>query len=133
MKIAVMICRVLLGFGFIVFGLNIMHPFLPQPPPEPGSLPAQFMAVMFPTHYITVVGFFQALGGVLVLLGRTAPLGLVILAPILVNILLFHVCLMGGAGILPGLVFSLFEIVLLFAYRSHFQPLLSTSARPNIG
>ncbi len=130
MKIATLTVRVLLGLGFMVFGLNIMHPFLPQPPPVPGSLPAQYMAVMFPTGYMTVVGFFQFLGGALVLFGGTAPLGLVILAPILVNVLLFHICLMSGEGIAPGLVFSILEIFLIYAYRNHFRPLLSTTAKP---
>ncbi|MBC7465626.1 MAG: hypothetical protein H7256_06495 [Bdellovibrio sp.] len=49
MKIAAVIARVLLGLGFIVFGLNIIHPFLSQPPMQEGSLPAQFMAVMWLT------------------------------------------------------------------------------------
>ena len=131
MKIAVMICRVLLGLGFIVFGLNILHPFLPQPPFPPGSPVVQFMALMGPSHWMSVVGAFQVVGGLLVLNGGTAPLGLILLAPILVNILLFHICLMGGEGIAPGLVFSLLELFLLFSYRSYFNSLFTTHAQPS--
>jgi hypothetical protein len=32
MKTAIVISRFILGLGFVVFGLNILHPFLPQPP-----------------------------------------------------------------------------------------------------
>ncbi len=131
MKIAVMVSRVLVGVGFLIFGLNILFPFLPQPPPPEGSLVAQFLTVMGPTHWMAVVGVFQAVGGLLVLTGRMAPLGLALLAPVLVNILVFHICLMNGAGILPGAVFSVLELFLLYSYRSYFLPLLTTQARPN--
>ena len=130
MKIAIVVCRTLLGLGFIVFGLNILFPFMTPPPPPAGSLPAQFMGVMGPTHWMMLVGLAQLIGGALVIAGRTAPLGLAILAPVLVNILAFHVFLMDGAGILPGLVFSALEIFLIYAYRNHFGPLFTTKAHP---
>jgi len=130
MKIAVVISRTLLGLGFIIFGLNIIHPFMPTPPPPAGSLTAQFLGVMGPSHWMTLIGVFQLLGGLLVITGRTTPLGLVFLGPILVNILSFHVFIEGGEGIAPGLVFSLLEIFLVYAYRSHFRALFTTSASP---
>jgi hypothetical protein len=49
MKAVTLISRILLGAGFIIFGLNILHPFLASPPPPEGSLAAQFVAVMIPT------------------------------------------------------------------------------------
>jgi putative oxidoreductase len=130
MKIAVLVCRVLLGLGFMVFGLNILFPFMPQPPPVEGSLTAQFMTVMGPTHWMALVGAFQFVGGLLVILGRTAPLGLALLAPVLVNILAFHIFIQNGEGIAPGLVFSAIEIFLIYAYRGHFMPLFSNKAAP---
>jgi putative oxidoreductase len=130
MKVAIIISRVLLGLGFIVFGLNIMFPFMPAPPPQEGSLTAQFIGVMMPTHWMMLVGALQFLGGLLVIYGRTAPLGLIILGPILVNIVAFHAFLQGGEGIVPGLVFSALEIFLIYAYWSYFQPLFTTKAAP---
>ena len=131
MKIAVLIARILTGLGFTVFGLNILFPFLPQPPFPEGSLEAQFMAVTGPTHWMAVVGVFQLLGGLLVLSGRAAPLGLAFLAPVLVNIISFHVLLQNGAGLVPGLVFSALELFLIYAYRSHFAGLFDFKAKPN--
>lgn len=130
MKIAVIVSRILLGLGFTIFGLNILHPFMPQPPPPEGSLTAQFMTIMVPTHWMAIAGFFQLAGGLLVLVGRTAPLGLVFLGPVLVNILAFHICIEGGQGIAPGLVFSALEIFLIYAYRSHFRALFTVNASP---
>jgi hypothetical protein len=36
MKIPVLICRILLGMMFVIFGANILHPFLPMTPHLPG-------------------------------------------------------------------------------------------------
>lgn len=129
MKIAVTVVRFVLGLGFVVFGANILHPFIPQPP-LPEGLPTQFMAVMGPTHWMALVGLFQVAGGALLLLGRTAPIGLTLLGPVLVNILAFHTLLMGGAGIAPGLVFSVLELFLIYSYRSYFAPIMTINAVP---
>ena len=130
MKTAIVISRFILGLGFVVFGLNILHPFLPQPPIPDGSLPARFMGVMGPSHWMALAGLFQVFGGVFVLLGRTAPIGLTLLGPVLVNILAFHLLLMGGAGIAPGLVLSVLELFLIYTYRSYFAPIFTINAVP---
>ncbi|RYZ80223.1 MAG: DoxX family protein [Proteobacteria bacterium] len=129
MKIAVIIIRVLLGLGFVIFGANILFPFLPQPPPVEGTPVAQFMAVVGPSGWMKLIGFFQLLGGLLVLSGRMAPLGLTILAGILINILAFHLFLDNGANLAPGLVFSAFEIFLIYAYRNYFAGIFTTNAK----
>src|SRR5258706_6157900 len=77
MKIATVISRVLLGLGFVIFGLNILHPFLNAPPPPEGSLAAQFMVVMVPSHWMALAGIVQLVCGLLVLAGPTTPFGLV--------------------------------------------------------
>lgn len=132
MKIAIVVCRVLLGLGFTVFGANILHPFLPMPPIPPDSPMGRFMAVMVPSHWMDVVGLFQLAGGLLVLSGRAAPIGLTLLGPVLVNILAFHVCIMRGEGIGPGLVFSALEIFLIYGYRGYFRQLFTLRAAPTI-
>jgi putative oxidoreductase len=131
MKIAVVITRTLMGLGFVVFGANIIHPFLPQPPVPAGSPTAQFMAVMGPTHWMALVGWVQLVGGLLLLYGGTAPLGLVMLGPVLVNILAFHICMQGGKGVVPGAAFSVIEIFLVYAYRRYFSSLFTVNASPN--
>src|SRR5690242_5817191 len=100
MKIAVLIARILLGLIFVFFGLNAFLHYLPAQLP-PGTA-GQFLGAMFVSHYVHVVSAFQVIGGVLMLIGRYIPLGLCILAAILVNILTFHIT-MAPAGILPGI------------------------------
>jgi putative oxidoreductase len=130
MKYLALICRILLGLMFVVFGANGLHPFMPMPPMDPNSLPGKFMTVMGPTGWMHHVAFFEVLGGLLVLIGGTAPLGLVILGPILVNILIFHILLMGGQGIAPGAVATVLEIVLIYAYRANFAGIFTVKAKP---
>jgi putative oxidoreductase len=129
MKIAAIICRILLGLMFVVFGANILHSFIPMPPPPVGSSPAVFFGLFAPTGWIKVVGLFQLAGGLLVLIGRTAPLGLSFLAPVIVNILCFHL-LLGVPGIAPGLTAAILELVLIYAYRANFAGIFTTNASP---
>jgi uncharacterized membrane protein YphA (DoxX/SURF4 family) len=131
MKIATIIARILLGLAFTVFGANIIHPFMPMPPPVEGTPVAQFMAVMLPSGWMTLVGIFQLLGGLLVLSGRATPLGLAFLAPVLVNILAFHITLDHGNGLGGGIVFSVLEIYLIYAYRNNFRGIFTSKASPS--
>ncbi len=64
----------------------------------------------------------QILIGILLLIGYFVPLALLVLVPVSVNILLFHLFLSPPVG--PGLfVFSL-NAFLLWAYRAHYLSLL---------
>jgi uncharacterized membrane protein YphA (DoxX/SURF4 family) len=132
MKIFILICRILFGIMFITFGANILHPFMPMTSPPAGSPPAQFMEIMAPSGWMHRVGFFEVLGGLLVLIGGTAPLGLCILGPVIVNILIFHILLAGGEGITPGVVVALLEIILIYAYRANFAGIFTIKAKPSL-
>ncbi len=91
MKIAVLIARILLGLVFLIFGLNIYLTFIPTPPPS-GDVGA-ISGLMFAHHWFHFYGLLYLVAAVLLLVGRYVPVALVILGPILVNILLFHLTL----------------------------------------
>lgn len=123
MKYLVIAVRILLGAGFLFFGLNILLHFLKQPPMAGDA--GTFAVILAQHHWMNFVGVIQVIGGLLLLVNRFVPLGLTLLAPVLVNILLFHALLLGGTGIAGGLVFSLLELFLLFIYRRNFYPLFA--------
>lgn len=50
-----------------------------------------FMAAFWPTGYVKFVKIFKFVGGVLVMIPRLRNLGLLLLAPVIVNIIAFHV------------------------------------------
>ena len=122
MKILTIIVRSLLGLMFVVFGSNILHPFIPMPPPPEGPA-GDFTKAMFVSHYLYVVGALQLLGGALLLIGKFVPLGLSLLGPVIVNILLFHIFL-EPKGLPMALVVSALALFLLWSYRKAFAGLV---------
>ena len=118
MKLISNILAALLGLAFIAFGLLF---FFGPPPPSlpPGSPPAMFMGAMFPTHYLHFVKVLDILGGALVLVPKTRNLGLLVLGPIIVNILAFHVFLTKGSGLTdpPVVAIALLSAFVLFSER----------------
>lgn len=121
MKIAALIARILMGLVFVFFGANILHPFLPNPGPPPG-VAGQFAGALFASHYFYLIGAVQVIGGLLVLLNRYTVLGLILLGPVIVNILTFHL-LMDPKGIVPGLVVAVLWFILFARYRQYFSGL----------
>jgi len=119
MKIAALIARILLGVIFLVFGLNGFFHFIPQGAP-PTGLAGQFMDVLMASHYAAFVFLLQVLCGFLFLVGLYVPLALTLIAPVIVNILLFPV-LMNPAGILPGAVATLLWIIVFCRVRAAFS------------
>lgn len=125
MKIAALICRILLGLVFLVFGLNKLHAFMPATLPAGDA--GTWSLLMVSHHWLAVVGIFESVGGLLLLFGRFVPLGLTLLAPIIVNILLFSfLFLPAAAG--SGIVVAVLELFLIFAYRGYFAPLFTAKA-----
>jgi uncharacterized membrane protein YphA (DoxX/SURF4 family) len=118
MKIAIVIVRVLLGLMFVVFGSNGFLHFIKAE--MPGGQAGAFAGAMFMSGYFYAVAATQFLGGLFLLIGRYVAVGLVLLGPVLVNILLFHICLTHGAGIGMGVFSSLLEVFLIYAYRERF-------------
>jgi uncharacterized membrane protein YphA (DoxX/SURF4 family) len=121
MKIAALICRILLGLIFVVFGSNIFFHFLKMPPPQ-GQAGA-FMGAMFTSGYIYVVGALQVVGGLLLLIGRFVPLGLTLLGPVIVNILCFHTFL-EPSGLPLAIVVAILSLVVLAYHRQSFSGLV---------
>jgi hypothetical protein len=129
MKVAVLIARILLGLIFVFFGLNGLLHFLPSPP-IPG-VAGQFVGALFVSHYVLAVSALQVIGGLLMLMGRYIPLGLVILGPIIVNILLFHLT-MAPSSIGPGLLATVLWFIVFFGVRSAFAGIFVAKVEPTV-
>ena len=122
MKIAVLIARILLGLVFVIFGLNVYIMFMPAPQPQ-GDV-GTLSTLMFSHHWFHFYALLYLIAGVLLLIGRYVPVALVLLGPILVNILLFHLTL-APAGIGPGLFCALLEVFLIYAYWPAFRAIFT--------
>lgn len=119
-----------LGLLFFAFSAMFLLGLVPeQPPPPEGSPMALFMGAFAPTGYLTFVKVLEALGGLLVAFPRTRNLGLLVLGPILVNILAFHVFIAAGDGLFDPLLLSICGLAayLLWCERRAFAGLVSRS------
>jgi len=129
MKKAALVARILLGLIFLVFGLNGFLHFIPMPPP-PG-LAGQFMGALYLSHFLVLVMALQVLGGLLLLSGRFTALALLLLAPVIVNIFLFHAFLQ-PSGLPLAVVVVLLWICAAWGVRKAFAPVLRSNAQSEV-
>lgn len=122
MKYLLPAARALLGLMFLVFGLNGFLNFIPAPPPT--GLAGQFIGALFASKYLSVVFALEIVAGGLLLANRFVPLALAILAPILVNIVLFHAFL-APANFAPGAIAVALWAVVFRRERAAFCPLFA--------
>ena len=124
MKIAAIVCRILIGLAFTIAGIfGWVLTFGSGPPPVPG-LAGAFQNVIFQSHYVLFVDTVQLLTGLALLFNRFVPLALVISAAFFFNILAFHITMM-PIGIFPGLILTVCWFVVAFSERDRLAPLLS--------
>jgi len=127
MRIAAAIARYLAGAIFLVMGLNGFLNFIHFPPPT--GIAAQFMGALYVSHYLWVIFAFQVVGGALLLVNRYVPLAVAILAPVLVNIIVFHIT-MAPAGLPLALFVALLWAVIFIDVRPAFSGLFQARVQP---
>lgn len=119
---ALFAAQIVLGILFVVFGLNGFFNFIPQPPPPEGAM--GFLGGLASSGY-----FFPFLKGTEVLVGLAlvtgffAPLALVVLAPITLNILLFH-AILAPAGVGLAVVILVLHLAAAYRHKNVYAPLL---------
>lgn len=114
--------RLFLGLVFTIFGLNFFFHFIPQPP-TPARASA-FAGALFASGYLfQLLKTVEIASGLLLLTGRFVPLALALVAPIIVNILAFHLFLAPAGLPLPALLL-IAELYLAWSYRAVFAPML---------
>lgn len=118
--------QALLGLIFFVFGLNGFLNFIPQPElPEAAS--AYMGALAGTGYFLPVLKAVETLSGLLLLIRKFPALALVLLAPIVVQILLFHLFILPEPG---GLVVAVLVVVLeaylgFVVYKDRFKAVLA--------
>jgi putative oxidoreductase len=114
--------RILLALPMIIFGLNKFFWFAPVPPPA-GQSARDFLTTMFSSYLGSAVGATEVIGGLLLLFPRTAFVGLLLLAPIIFNIAVFHFAydfIGNGIWLLPTILY----VVVAYFYREKYQSLI---------
>ena len=130
LKMVQLVARIILGLIYFAFGgmgvlivLNIIHPTFPPMTP---AADAFFKGMMGSGYFFPLLKFTETTCGLLLLIGYAAPLALVVLAPITLNIILFHSFLTPGAGNLPlPLAMVVLQIIAMTGYFKYYRPLFS--------
>ena len=123
------IARFLMGLMFFVFGLNGFLNFIPAPKTMPEGAGAFFGALMKTGYMLPLISGTQVIVGALLLSNRFVPLALALIAPVIVNIVAFHVFLEPSGSVMAGVVLVL-ELYLAWAYRKAFLPMLAMRVKP---
>jgi len=122
MEIGIKITEKLLGLILVVFPLNAL--FIKAIKPSMPEKAAVFMKAMQETGYqLHFVQLTELFVGILLLTGYFVPLSLLILLPISINILLFHLFL-APPVVGPGVLIFLLNCFLLFVHRSNYIHLI---------
>jgi putative oxidoreductase len=123
MKITTIIIRTLMGLLLLFASIVVLFNLFPQP--ELTGKVKTFMDGVNATGYLmTLIKVTELLCGIAFVTGRFVPLAAVVLAPITINILLFHAFL-DRTG-LPVAIFLFFgNIFLGYAYRKNFASVLA--------
>ena len=85
------------------------------------------MGAFAPTDYLHFVKVLEVLGGLLVAIPKTRNLGLLVLGPIIVNILAFHVFITAGKDLFSPIliIICLLASCLLWVGRKAFAGLVN--------
>ena len=118
-----LLVRIVLGIILVVFGSNKFLHFLPLPPAT-GSA-AEFMNSLGATGYIfPFVGILEVFIGVMLLLKKWVAFVLILLAPISINILLFHLLLhIPGASV--AFLVVILNGILIYKRWKYYSPLFT--------
>lgn len=112
--------RSLLGFIFFASALA----FFMMPPPElpPGDMLTFMSGLMVTKYFFYLLKGTELICGALLLTNFYAPLALIILSPIVVNIFCVHI-FMEHSGIPTAIVIAILHLTLAYMYRDVYKPL----------
>ena len=110
----------LLGFIYLVFGLDYFLHFIPYQPMHTGKAAALKDGLMGTGYIYPMMKSIQIVGGVSLLVNRYAPFFAVVLFPISLNVLLFHTILV-PSGWLMGVFLIGPNLFLGYAYRAYYK------------
>jgi len=117
------IVRILLGIILIVFGANKIYTFIPLP--QPPAEAADFLKSLADTGYVlTVVAVLEIIIGIMLIFKLWVPFAILVLVPISLNILLFHLFL-DVPAIATALVVVALNGILLYKHKQKYKPLFT--------
>ena len=120
MKKLTTIFRVLLGFIYLVFGLDYFLHFIPYEPNHTGRVAAFKAGLKGVGYFYPMIKSIQIVGGISLLINQYAPFFAVVLFPISINVFLYHTILV-PSGWFMGVLLIVPNLFLGYAYRKYYS------------
>lgn len=120
------IAGILLGLCFVAASVPVLLHLVPIPKMPEGTPIAHFMAAFGPTGYMTFVKVCELAGAILVAIPKTRNLGLLVLGPIIINIIVFHLCVGSAKSLIDPMLDAIIvlSLYLLWVGRKQFAGLI---------
>lgn len=117
------IVRVVLAVLLLVFGFNKFYTIIPLP--ELPEAAAGFMgSLKTSTYMLQVIGSLEIIIGLMLLAKKWIAFALILLAPVTLNILLFHLFL-DLSGLFIALIMVTLNTILIYKHWPQYKPLFN--------
>ena len=120
MKIATIVSQIILGFIYLVFGLDYFLHFIPYQPNHTGRVAAFKAGLLGVGYFYPMLKSIQIISGISLLVNQYAPFFAVVVFPISLNVFLYHTILV-PSGWLMGVLLYVPNLFLGYAYRKYYN------------
>jgi putative oxidoreductase len=117
-----MILRILLGLVLVIFGANKFYPFMSMD--MQGGAKDFMMAMMATGYMIKFLAITEIVVGLLLITKKWVPFALIVLAPLSLHMVLFHLALAPSA-IGPAAIVALINILLIYDNWENYKGLFN--------
>ena len=123
-KWSILICRYILGGIFLFNGINMFAQFMPLPNPQQPDIAQRFLNLLGEAGYFyPILGITKILTAAALLTNLFLPLMLVVMFPVTLNGILFHLRM--DAQMAPvAIVVGLMQVYLMYVNKSRYVPML---------
>lgn len=118
MRVIAVTAPILIGITLLWLGLEGLLHFLANVPLR--CIAQQSITTIFLSRYVALLFGIELLGSLLLLVGRWKVVALVLLGPIALNVVFFHL-LMGSGSIVFAVVLALLESLAIWTCRRLFR------------
>ncbi len=118
------VLSVLLGLMILNSGLNKLFNYLPVPPDLPEAVVKDNAAMMEIQWLMPLIAVAEIIGGLLLVVRRTRPLGVIVVFPVMVGVLLVHLFVM-TQGLPIALVIWALLGWMIYEYRDKYLALMA--------
>jgi len=122
MKIAVIIVRTLMGLLFLFGSIVVLFKLIPQPE-QTGNVKIFMDGINATGYLMTLIKVTELVCGIAFVTGFFVPLATVVIAPVIINIFLFHT-FVDPSGMAVGIFLVFANLFVAYANWEKYKPIL---------